>query len=72
MHDRTDPDILTPHGKRQATFDLAGVAREIRPGTFQYMEWQNRAAYNGPPPDEAVMAAAQLLGTEPGRVAAPS
>ena len=61
MHDRTDADIplRTASGKRLSTLQV--VAREIRPGTFQYMEWQNRAAYNGPPPDEAVMAAAQLL-----------
>ena len=52
--------LRTASGKRLSTLQV--VAREIRPGTFQYMEWQNRAAYNGPPPDEAVMAAAQLLG----------
>ncbi len=51
--------LRTASGKRLSTLQV--VARQIRPGTFQYMERQNRAAFNGPPPDEAVMAAGQLL-----------
>ena len=51
--------LRTASGTRLSTLQLS--AREIRPGIFHFTEEQNLAAYNKPPPGEAVTAAEQLL-----------
>ena len=51
--------LRTAKGERLSTLEL--VAREIRPGVFWFTEEQHLAAYNRPPPGEAVAAARQLV-----------
>ena len=73
MHDRTHADIFAAHGKRQATFDIAGCCQAnssrhvpihgtAKPCRFQWSATR-RGRYGG---------RTTAQGTEPGRVAAQS